>query len=141
MKRFLKVTVAVVGLMVAQAANGQATSPPALVVDGSADGQNNRLTVDPSKGQKVVITDSGDGRNNKIVVAPDPGGTVTINASGDGRNNKIVVEEAPGEHVVIRRSADGQNNKVVIEKVPGPTPGKPSTPQGPVRKPLNHSRK
>jgi hypothetical protein len=141
MKRFLKKTVAVVGLMVAQAANGQAASPPALVVDGSADGQNNRLTVDPSKGQNVVINNSGDGRGNKIVVAPDPGGTVTINASGDGTKNTIVVKEAPGEHVVIQGSADGRGNKVVIEKVPGPKPGKPSAPQGPVWKPLNHSRK
>ena len=121
---------------------GKAGGDPTLVVNGSGNGRDNRITVDPTAGEKVVINGSGNGRDNRIVVAPDPGGTVVVNASGNGRGNRIVVEEAPGEHVVIRGSGNGKNNNIVVEKVPGPGPIRPlAAPQQPRGGMSHHSRR
>jgi hypothetical protein len=134
MNRFLTGTAAVMGLLiggVAQAHDGRGDkkggsgSSSQLVVNGSGNGQGNRVEIDPKTGEKVTIKNSGNGTGNTVVVAPDPHGKVVINASGNGTGNRIVVEEAPGEHVKIRGSGNGRNNNVVVEKVPGPAGGRP----------------
>lgn len=104
---------------------GNGRSQSVLDVNGSGNGTDNRITIDPKTGQKVVVNGSANGVGNTLTVAPDPHGEVIIRASANGTGNKIVVDEAPGEKVKIIGSANGKDNNVIIDKVPGPTAKRP----------------
>lgn len=104
---------------------GRGSSQSVLDVNGSGNGTDNRVTIDPKTGQKVFVNGSANGVGNTLTVAPDPHGVVVINASANGTGNKIVVDQAPGEKVKIVGSANGKDNNVIIDKVPGPTAKRP----------------